>query len=337
MITIPRILLTPGEPAGIGPDIMVQMAQEAWAAELICVANPGLLTARAKQLELPLTLLPFTTTGPVTQHQPHTLKIIPVPLAVPVTAGQLNAANAKYVLSTLEIATDYCLQQQANALVTGPVHKGILNTAGFAFSGHTEFLAARCQAAHPLMLFVVPQTKVALVTTHLPLAAVPAAITQEKLLTTLQILHAELIRKFQLDDPTILVCGLNPHAGEQGYLGREEIEIIAPALAAARAADINVIGPLPADTIFTHRQLATADAVLAMYHDQALSVVKYMSFGHAVNVTLGLPIIRTSVDHGTALDVAGTLQADAGSLHAAVKLAITLASSSMLDHRGAIL
>lgn len=318
-----RIFLTPGEPAGIGPDITIKIAEQSWACELIVVADPDLLRARAKQLGLPLQLRLFDATEAVQPHQPGTLAIVPVPLIAPCIAGQLNPHNAAYVIQTLEIATDYCLQQVGHALVTGPVHKGVINDAHIPFTGHTEFLAQRCQCQQPIMLFVTPQAKVALVTTHLPLASVPQAINQEKLIVFLRVLAHELKKFFHLSDPRILVCGLNPHAGEQGHLGYEEITVIEPALAILRAEQKNIIGPLPADTIFTEKYLAQADVIVAMYHDQALPVVKYMGFGHAVNVTLGLPMIRTSVDHGTALDVAGTLAADAGSLVAALALAIS--------------
>src|SRR5579872_4514760 len=324
MNTIQRIIITSGEPAGIGPDITVQIAQQSWDAELIVVADPELLTDRAKQLNLSLKLIPFDPHASLETHQPGSLKIIALPLNHPVKPGQLNVLNAEYVIRSLEIASDHCQQNITQALVTGPVHKGIINEAGVVFTGHTEFLAERSKVNQSIMLFVTPQTKVALATTHLALADVPRAITQNKLKTILRLLQLELCQKFRLTNPKILVCGLNPHAGEQGHLGREEIEIISPALQELRKEQINVIGPLPADTIFTDNRLRECDAVLAMYHDQALPVVKYMSFGHAVNVTLGLPYIRTSVDHGVALDVAGTMHADASSLAEAVKLAIKL-------------
>lgn len=319
-----RILITPGEPAGIGPDITLQIAQQAWPVEFVVVANEELLLSRAKQLNLPLKLSPFDPQSTPTPHQPGHLKIIPVPLKNPVHAGQLDVQNAEYVIRSLEIASDYCQQHIAQALVTGPVHKGIINDAGIPFSGHTEFFAHRCHAAETIMLFVTPQTKVALATTHLALADVPRALTQQKIISILRLLDLELINKFGLTNPTILVCGLNPHAGEQGHLGREEIDIITPALEKLRAENKRIIGPLPADTLFTEYRLREGDAVLAMYHDQALPVVKYMSFGHAVNVTLGLPFVRTSVDHGVALDAAGTAKANAESMVHAVQLAIDL-------------
>ncbi len=312
-----RIIITPGEPAGVGPDITAQVLQKQWPAELIVVCDPDLLMTRAKKLGLTI---------------PAAVTILPVKLATPSEPGKLNRANANYVLHCLETAADACLQQRADALVTGPVHKGVMNDANLHFTGHTEFLAQRCNVKQAVMLFVTPQTKVALATTHLPLAHVPKAITKEKLQTVLRIMHSELQKKFGIAQPNILVCGLNPHAGEQGHLGREEIDIIEPALKELRTENIAVLGPLPADTVFTEKYLTSADAVLAMYHDQALTVVKYLGFGNAVNVTLGLPIIRTSVDHGTALDAAGTAHADAGSLSAALQLAIELAEHHQRLH-----
>lgn len=326
MNSIPRILITPGEPAGIGPDIVIKVAQQPWLAELVVIGDSEFLFERAKQLHLPLKLIPFEQNTPRELHLPGTLKIISLPLKQAVKPGQLNVNNAEYVIRSLEIASDYCQANIAEAIVTGPVHKGVINDAGIAFSGHTEFFAERSKASQSIMLFVTPQTKVALATTHLALADVPKAITANKLITLIRLLHWELSKKFKLTHPRIIVCGLNPHAGEQGHLGREEIEVITPALNILRKEQLNVMGPLPADTVFTEHRLRECDAVLAMYHDQALPVVKYMSFGHAVNVTLGLPYIRTSVDHSVALDIAGTLRADASSLAQAMKLAITLAS-----------
>lgn len=304
-----RIILSPGEPAGIGPDIIIQIAQQSWPAELMVVGDPTLFAERAQLLKLPL---------------PPSLKIIPVSLNTTCHPGVLDKKNASYVIECLKIATDHCLQQKNSALVTGPIHKGILNEAGISFQGHTEFLADYCHAQHVVMLFVTPKMKVAVATTHIPLSAVPKAITPEKLTLTLRTMHRGLIDVFKCSNPKILVCGLNPHAGENGHFGREEIDVIEPTLAALRAENINAIGPLSADTIFTEKYLTTADAILAMYHDQALPVVKFSGFKHAVNITLGLPIIRTSVDHGTALDVAGSQQADPGSLAAAIRLAIEL-------------
>lgn len=323
-MTYPRILITPGEPAGVGPDIVVQLAQHAWPAELVVITDPEMLLARAKQLDLPLTLSEASLTKSTIAHVPNTLKVIPLKLSVPSVPGKLNVANASFVMECLSLATDLCLKNKANALVTGPVQKSVMNEAGIAFTGHTEFLATRCQVSDVVMLFVVDSLKVALVTTHLALSQVPTAITQKKIIKTTRLLNDGLKNTFNISDPLILVAGLNPHAGEDGHLGREEIDIIEPAIALLREENINIMGPLPADTLFTQKHLSTADAVLAMYHDQALPVVKNLGFDRAVNITLGLPIIRTSVDHGTALDIAGSKNANVGSMQEAIKLAITL-------------
>jgi 4-hydroxythreonine-4-phosphate dehydrogenase len=323
-VPVQRLLITPGEPAGIGPDILIQLAQASSAAEWVAIADPDLLMARAKQLHLPLSLIECDIDANPKPHLPGTLKIIPHALKREVTPGKLNPENAGYVIQTLETAADLCLKNQANAIVTGPVHKGVINDAGISFSGHTEFFAQCCKVPHTVMLFVVDELKVALVTTHLPLAEVSKAITKKSLHATLSILNQALKQHFHLTSPRILICGLNPHAGENGYLGREEIDTIIPALDELRAQDYKLEGPLPADTIFTPASLNRADAVLAMYHDQGLPIVKYLGFGHAVNVTLGLPFVRTSVDHGTAIDIAGSGKADAGSLEAAINLAMRL-------------
>ena len=320
----PRLLITPGEPAGIGPDLVVAIAQSPFPANLVAVADPTLLAARAEQLGLPLRLLPPSPEA----HVPGSLQVLPVPLAAPVQAGQLDPRNADYVLRTLAQACDACLSGEAAALVTAPVHKGVINDAGHAFSGHTEFLAERCGGVLPVMMLQAGTLRVALATTHLPLRAVADAITAPLLRRVLLTLHADLQAKFALPRPRILVCGLNPHAGEGGHLGREEIEVIAPVLAALRAEGLDVVGPLPADTLFTPRALAGADAVLAMFHDQGLPVLKHAGFGEAVNITLGLPIIRTSVDHGTALELAGSGRAESGSLRAALDTALNLAGAA---------
>lgn len=322
---IPRILITPGEPAGIGPDLVLRLAQERWQAELIAVCDPQLLRERAMALGLPIALEEVGLNAEPELHEPGFLSVLPVAMAAPVQPGVLNPANAAYVLATLRVAVDACISKQADAMVTGPVQKSLINQAGHDFSGHTEFIAAITRTQTPVMMLVAEALRVALVTTHLPLRAVPAAITQRRVQRTLRVLNADLKARFGCERPRILVCGLNPHAGEGGYLGREEIDVIEPAIEAMRDAGINAVGPLPADTIFTPGPLADADAVLAMYHDQGLPVLKYAGFGEAVNVTLGLPIIRTSVDHGTALDLAGTGKAHAGSLHAAVEMAIQMA------------
>ncbi|RDH91591.1 MAG: 4-hydroxythreonine-4-phosphate dehydrogenase PdxA [endosymbiont of Seepiophila jonesi] len=315
-MTALHIALTPGEPAGVGPDLCVMVAQEPLAAQVVVFADPGLLERRAEQLELPLTLIPFDAA----EAEPGSLRILPVPLTAEAQCGRLNPANADYVLDTLRQATEGCLNGNFDALVTGPVHKGIINDAGHIFTGHTEFLAELTQA-HPVMMLATKGLRVALVTTHLPLSEVSHQITSQRLERVIRILDCDLRRHFGLTDPRILVCGLNPHAGEGGHLGREEIDIIEPTLERLRQGGINLAGPLPADTLFTPKYLQQADAVLAMYHDQGLPVLKHLGFGRAVNVTLGLPIIRTSVDHGTALDLAGSGQAGIDSLLAAVAMA----------------
>lgn len=324
MNKIKRIVITPGEPAGIGPDITLQLAQSSFPAELIVIADPEMLQERAQQLGLPIQLIACDFDKPAEVQQAGTLKILPIKVAQQVQAGKLDVANANYVLHTLEKAAILCQQKIADAVVTGPVNKEIMNKAGIKFSGHTEFFAHMSQVKQTVMLFVVNDLKVALATTHLPLANVSQSITKERLRTTLTILNAELKNKFKIATPNILVCGLNPHAGEGGYLGREEIDTITPLLNELRAEKMLLQGPLPADTLFTPKYLQAADAVLAMYHDQALPLVKYIGFGSAVNVTLGLPYVRTSVDHGTAIDIAGSGTADAGSMQAAVKLALEL-------------
>jgi len=323
---IPRLALTPGEPAGIGPDLCVQIAQRDFPALLVAVADPALLTARAHALNLPLTLEIYAPAQPAHPHTPGTLKIMPVTLAKPARGGQLDPANAGYVLETLRHAVRGCLAGEFDALVTGPVHKALINEAGISFAGHTEFLAELTQTPQPVMMLAVPGLRVALTTTHLPLSEVSRAITQPRLEAVLRVLHRDLKARFGIPRPHILVCGLNPHAGEAGHLGREEIEVIEPVIAMLRAEGMHLQGPLPADTAFVTATLAPVDAVLAMYHDQGLPVIKHLGFGKAVNITLGLPIIRTSVDHGTALELAGSGKADSGSLLAAIQTALELAA-----------
>jgi 4-hydroxythreonine-4-phosphate dehydrogenase len=325
-MTIPRILITTGDPAGIGPDIAIQAAQQAWPAEIVVIADEELIAQRAQQIKQPITLSRCDVKQPPQAHQPGTLKIIPVMLNMEAQPGVLNPANSWYVIRSLETAVNLCESGDAHAMVTGPVNKLVINKTGVPFTGHTEFLAKRCNIPHTVMMFVTEQVKVALATTHVPISKLSAAITKDSLRATIKILSDELKNRFQLIAPKIFVCGLNPHAGEGGYLGTEEIDTIAPVLDELRAQGLNLIGPLPADTIFTPKYLKQADAILAMYHDQALPIVKYMSFGHAVNITLGLPFIRTSVDHGTAVDIAGKGAADAGSMAAAIELAISLAA-----------
>lgn len=316
-----RIALTPGEPAGIGPDLVVALAQRGFADEVVVIADPALLSQRAEQLGLPLKLREYKPQQPAMPLQPGELCIQPVSLAVPCQAGSLDPANAHYVLNTLKLAIDGCLSGRFDAFVTAPVHKGVINDAGVHFSGHTEFLAERTNTSKVVMMLATDGLRVALATTHLPLREVADAITPESLQQVITILDHDLRHQFGIAHPRILICGLNPHAGEGGHMGREEIEVIEPLLNHLRASGMDLIGPLPADTLFTPKVLDGADAVLAMYHDQGLPVLKFKGFGKAVNITLGLPIIRTSVDHGTALDLAGKGGADLGSLLTAMQYA----------------
>jgi 4-hydroxythreonine-4-phosphate dehydrogenase len=323
-LAIPRIAITPGEPAGIGPDILLAVAQGHWQAELVAVADPDLLQARATRLGLPITLEPVDLATAPQIHKPGTLRILPVALATGCRPGHLDPANAAYVVETLQQAVAGCLRRDFSAMVTAPVQKSVINDAGIPFTGHTEFLAQATNTPRVVMMLATPGMRVALATTHLPLAAVPAAITRELLLETLAILVRDLVGKFGLAQPRVAVLGLNPHAGEGGHLGREEIDTIIPVLEQLRARGMHLLGPLPADTAFNPKVLAQCDAVFAMYHDQGLPVLKYAGFGKAINITLGLPIVRTSVDHGTALDLAGSGKADAGSLEQALAHAISM-------------
>jgi 4-hydroxythreonine-4-phosphate dehydrogenase len=307
----PRIALTAGEPAGIGPDLCVKLAQRLPEADIAVIADRHLLEARADQLGMSL----------------GSLQIVHVPLAAPAEPGKLNPANSPYVLETLKRATLGCLNGEFDALVTAPVHKGVINDAGFPFTGHTEFLAELTGTSQVVMMLVGGGMRVALATTHLPLREVPDAITRQSLESVIRILHHDLAQRFGISHPRIFVAGLNPHAGEGGHLGMEEIDIIIPVLEHLRSEGMNLTGPFPADTMFSQKNLASADAFLAMYHDQGLAVLKHASFGEGVNVTLGMPIIRTSVDHGTAIDLAGTGRADCGSLMVAMDLAISLTAS----------
>ncbi len=320
------IVLTPGEPAGIGPDLALKVAARGLDVPLLAIADPDLLRQRAETLGLDIDILE-TDTPPTAPATPGSLHVQPVRLAAPSQPGRLSARNAPYVLDCLRVAARGCLGGKYQALVTGPVHKGIINDAGIAFSGHTEFLA-ELSDAYPVMMLACPGLRVALATTHLPLREVSNAITPELLETVIAILHKDLREKFGLHHPKILVCGLNPHAGEGGHLGSEEKEIIEPVLEKLRTQGMHLLGPLPADTLFTPRYLELADAVLAMYHDQGLPVLKHMGFGQAVNITLGLPFVRVSVDHGTALELAGTGRAQTGSLLAAIEQAARLTCES---------
>lgn len=324
----PRVVITPGEPAGIGPDLVVALAQQAWPVELVICADPDLLLTRALQLSMPLTLRDYQPGQPAQPQQAGSLTILPIATSATVIASQLNVANSAYVVETLARACDGCLNGEFAALITGPVHKGIINDAGVPFSGHTEFFAERSGCDRVVMMLATEELRVALATTHLPLAAVSAAITRQSLHEVITILHHDLQTKFGIVQPQIYVCGLNPHAGEGGHMGREELDVINPALDELRQQGITLVGPLPADTLFQPKYLQHADAVLAMYHDQGLPVLKYQGFGRAVNITLGLPFIRTSVDHGTALELAATGSADPGSFITALNLAIKMIKHS---------
>ncbi len=323
-----RIAITPGEPAGIGPDLCVQLAQQAHPDALVAIADPQLLRERAAQLGLPLALSEFDPLQPPSPSNSGELCYLPIPLAQTALPGQLNSANGRYVVTTLERAVDGCLAGEFDALLTGPVHKGVINDAGIPFTGHTELLAARSGSQQVVMMLATPGLRVALATTHLPLAEVSDALTRERLERVIRILHQDLQQRFGLREPRILICGLNPHAGEDGHLGSEEITTINPVLEILQNEGMDLIGPLPADTAFVPARLADADAVLAMYHDQGLPVLKHLGFGRAVNVTLGLPFIRTSVDHGTALELAGTGRAELGSLHYALQVAREMLSQT---------
>jgi 4-hydroxythreonine-4-phosphate dehydrogenase len=335
-LPFPRIIITAGEPAGIGLDLCVMLATRPLPAQIVVIADQQALLQRALLLGLHLDIQDHpnqnsTRNSTQSMPEPHSgngkLNVLHLPAPAAVIAGQLDPANSEYVLQSLVTAADQCTQGEFNAMVTAPVHKGVINDAGIAFTGHTEFLAQHTDTDQVVMMLVGGGLRVALATTHLPLNAVSSAITPQSLETTLRILHRDLIQQFGIADPRILVSGLNPHAGEGGYLGQEEITVIAPVLEKLRKEGMQLIGPLPADTLFTPRHLSQADCVLAMYHDQGLPVLKYASFGAGVNVTLGLPIIRTSVDHGTALDLAGKGNIEIGSLLAAIELAAELAIS----------
>ncbi len=326
---LPRIVLTPGEPAGIGPDLAVLLAQQELPCRLVVIADRALLQARAAMLNRALQLTEW-------HDQPHhagTLAVLPQPLSTPAQAGVVDAANASYVLASLDRAVDGCVARHFDALVTGPVHKGVINDAGFQFSGHTEYLAQRTGANCPVMLLATSVLRVALVTTHLPLSEVSHRLTPQRLEQVATVLASELESKLGIPQPRIAVCGLNPHAGEGGHLGREEIDVIEPVVAKLKQSGLTITGPLPADTVFTPGQLENFDVVLTMYHDQGLPVLKYAGFGEAVNITLGLPIIRTSVDHGTALQLAGTGNVDIRSLEAAVDRAIDIVRRQHAEHQ----
>ena len=327
---IPRIAITPGEPAGIGPDIVIAATQQAWDTDIVVIGDPALLEERAALLGLPLVLETLKPEQPASPNQIGHLKIQAVPMAKTAKAGQLDPANAGYVLETLQAAVNGCLDHTFSAMVTAPVQKSVINDAGIPFSGHTEFLATATHTPKVVMMLATTELRVALATTHLPLAQVPGAITTELLRETLRILYSDLQTKFGILQPGIAVLGLNPHAGEGGHMGREEIDTIIPVIKEMNESGMDLLGPLPADTAFNPKVLDTVDAVLAMYHDQGLPVLKYSGFGQAINITLGLPIIRTSVDHGTALDLAGTGTANPDSLYRAIETAVAMSKANSL-------
>ncbi|MDN2482098.1 4-hydroxythreonine-4-phosphate dehydrogenase PdxA [Vibrio agarivorans] len=324
-MTAKRIVITAGEPAGIGPDLTLALAQQSWDHQLVVCADKEMLKARAQQLGLDVSLVDYDVDADIAPSPAGKLVVDHIPMAEPAQIGELNERNGHYVLQTLERAALGCMSGEFAAVVTGPVHKGVINRAGVAFSGHTEFFAEKSNTPLVVMMLATEGMRVALVTTHIPLAYVSKAVTENRLEQIIDILNRDLVEKFAIPRPKIYVCGLNPHAGEDGCLGREEIETITPTLERLRNDKaMDLIGPLPADTIFNQKYLDDADAILGMYHDQVLPVLKYKGFGRSVNITLGLPFIRTSVDHGTALDLAGTGQADTGSFRTALAHAIEL-------------
>jgi 4-hydroxythreonine-4-phosphate dehydrogenase len=322
-VSIPVLAITSGEPAGIGPDLCAALPRRQWPARLVVLGDRAMIAARIHAVEPAIDIVDYL---PAAAPRAGTLEVLHVPLAQPVLPGRLDARNGRYVLDVLDRAIAGCRSGEFAGMVTAPVHKGIICEAGVPFSGHTEYLAEATATPRVVMMLVGGGMRVALATTHLPLKDVSAAITRPLLADTLRILHKDLRERFGCAAPAILVAGLNPHAGEGGHMGLEEIEVITPVLEQLRAEGMTLLGPLPADTLFVPHTLVQGDAVLAMFHDQGLPVLKHASFGGGVNVTLGLPIIRTSVDHGTALDLAGSGRADPGSLFAAVELAIAMAS-----------
>ena len=329
MTDLLTLALTAGEPAGIGPELCLQIATEERSVGLVVIASRPLLEVRKRELGLQIELQDWEPGNPAATAS-GALSVFHLEGLASTVAGTLDPANSPYVLESLAVAARGCLDGTFDGMVTAPVHKGVINDAGIEFSGHTEFLQQMCGVKRVVMMLATDELRVALATTHLPLSEVSAAITPERLTQVLRILNQDLKQFFSIDQPRILVTGLNPHAGEGGHLGREEIEVIEPTLATLREQGMNLTGPLPADTLFTPHWLKKADAVLAMYHDQGLPVLKFQGFGRAVNITLGLPIVRTSVDHGTALDLAGTGRADMGSLRQAVRVGERMARC----HRG---
>ena len=323
-----RVVVTPGEPSGIGPDVLIGACQQDWPTQLVTICDSTLLKARASALNLPLDIQPFDESNPQRSHTKGSIEVVELPCRYPVSCGQLEVGNAGWVIDTLRLAAQGCMNNSFTALATAPVNKGIINDSGLAFTGHTEFFAEFAGVERVVMMLATPSLRVALATTHLPLREVSGAITRDSLREVISILIEELQTKFNIAAPRILVAGLNPHAGEMGHWGSEEIDMIQPVLAGFEKTEASLVGPLPADTMFSAEYLDTADAVLAMYHDQGLPVLKSQGFGEAVNITLGLPFIRTSVDHGTALPLAGTGKAKDSSMIAAIQLAFELAANS---------
>ena len=321
-----KIAVTPGEPAGIGPELLIQLVQQGCPQELVAFADPDLLQQRAELLGLPLKLRLFDQHQPPSPLKSGEICVFPITLDQPCVAGKLSMGNASYVLACLDAAIDACISNHCHAIATGPVQKSVINDAGIPFSGHTEYLAQKTNTKTVVMMLATDEMRVALATKHLPLREVADAISSDLLHAVIEILAQDLKTKFAIPRPKILICGLNPHAGEGGHLGHEEIETITPVINHFQAQGLDIVGPLPADTLFTDKHLNSADAVLAMYHDQGLPVLKYSGFGRAANITLGLPIIRTSVDHGTALDLAGKGIADNGSLVVAINMAANMLS-----------
>lgn len=319
-----KLAVTPGEPAGIGPDLVVLLAEQQWDAQIVVFADANLLKQRAAMLGRDIEIIQYEDNVNYIQKAGQII-VRHIPLATQAVAGELNSDNGHYVVDTLKLSCEANIDGQFDAVVTGPVHKGIINKAGVSFSGHTEYFAQQSNTADVVMMLATDGLRVCLATTHIPLAYVSKAITPERIEKVIGIMHRDLKEKFAISDPSIYVCGLNPHAGEDGHLGNEEILTITPTLDRLRQQGMNLVGPLPADTIFQTKYLDQADAVLAMYHDQGLPVLKFKGFGNSVNITLGLPFIRTSVDHGTATDLAGTGEADTGSMKRAIHKAIKLA------------
>ena len=319
-----RLAITSGEPAGVGPDLCLRLAEKDWSDELVILCDRALLEARAAQIGVQPLLRDYNPAVPAQPSRQGTLTVCDIPVSAPVVTGQLNVANADYVIRLLDRAIAGCRSAEFAAMVTAPLHKGVINDAGIPFTGHTEFFEERSQAKKVVMMLATEELRVALATTHLPLRDIADAITPALLHEVIAILHHDLRTKFGIAEPRILVCGLNPHAGEGGHMGTEEIDTIIPVLDELRAQGMKLNGPLPADTLFQPKYLDNADAVLAMYHDQGLPVLKYQGFGRGVNITLGLPFIRTSVDHGTALELAGRGKADVGSFITALNLAIKM-------------